>query len=108
MSRNETDGTVYVVDMNDFLEFTLSYSVLQFYPPHTFDYLLSSVDVLLLANNLTVFISPEKGSMNYAVVHKSVVNVISSSLDGSTVTNRQVIYKEPSAVQQNIPMIIQA
>lgn len=61
-----------------------------------------------LTNNLTVFISPEKGSMNYAVVHKSVVNVISSSLDGSTVTNRQVICKEPSVVQQNTPMIIQA
>ncbi|CAC5422554.1 WD repeat-containing protein 54 [Mytilus coruscus] len=61
-----------------------------------------------LTNNLTVFISPEKGSMSYAVVHKSVVNVISSSLDGSTVTNRQVVCKEPSAVQQNTPMVIQA
>lgn len=60
-----------------------------------------------LTNNLTVFISPEKGSMNYAVIHKSVVNVVSSSLDGSTVTNRQVICKEPSAAQQNSSMIMQ-
>lgn len=60
-----------------------------------------------LTNNLTVFISPEKGSMNYAVVHKSVVNVISSTLDGSTVTNRQVVCKEPSTVQQSTPMVIQ-
>lgn len=59
-----------------------------------------------LANNLSALITPEKDSMNYAVVHKAVVNIISSTTDGSAVTNKQVICKEPSATQST-PMILQ-
>ncbi|XP_060073028.1 WD repeat-containing protein 54-like [Ylistrum balloti] len=60
-----------------------------------------------LANNLSALITPEKDSLNYAVVHKAVVNIISSTPDGSTVTNKQVICKEPSATHQTTPMILQ-
>ncbi|XP_033756341.1 LOW QUALITY PROTEIN: WD repeat-containing protein 54-like [Pecten maximus] len=60
-----------------------------------------------LANNLSALITPEKDSLNYAVVHKSVVNIISSTTDGSSVTNKQVICKEPAATHQTTPMILQ-
>ncbi|OWF43963.1 WD repeat-containing protein 54-like [Mizuhopecten yessoensis] len=60
-----------------------------------------------LANNLSALITPEKDSLNYAVVHKAVVNIISSTTDGSSVTNKQVICKEPSATHQTTPMILQ-
>ncbi|KAK3095245.1 hypothetical protein FSP39_012089 [Pinctada imbricata] len=61
-----------------------------------------------LPNNLSVLVTSDKSSLNYAVVHKAVVNIISSTTDGSTVTNRQIICKEPSATQQTTPMVIQA
>ena len=58
-----------------------------------------------LCNNLSVFVNTEKGSLNYAVVHKYLVNIVSSTTDGSQVTNRQVVCKEPS--QQGHSMIMQ-
>ena len=61
----------------------------------------------LLCNNLSVFVNADKGSLNYAVVHKYLVNIISSTTDGSQVTNRQVVCKEPSATQQGHSMIMQ-
>ncbi|KAJ8316879.1 hypothetical protein KUTeg_004783 [Tegillarca granosa] len=61
-----------------------------------------------LSNNLSVLLTEEKKSLNYAVVHKSVVNIVSAATDGSTVTNRHVVCKEPTATQQTTPMIIQA
>lgn len=60
-----------------------------------------------LSNNLSVLLTEEKKSLNYAVVHKSVVNIVSAATDGSTVTNRHVVCKEPTATQQSTPMIIQ-
>lgn len=60
-----------------------------------------------LCNNLSVFINTDRGSLNYAVVHKYLVNIVSSSTDGSQVTNRQVVCKEPSATQQGHSMIMQ-
>lgn len=61
-----------------------------------------------LSNNLSVLVALEKGVLNYAVVHKAVVNIISASTDGSTVNSRNIVCKEPSAAQQSTPMIIQA
>ena len=60
-----------------------------------------------LTNNLSVLVALEKGVLNYAVVHKAVVNIISASTDGSTVNSRNIVCKEPSAAQQSTPMIIQ-
>ena len=60
-----------------------------------------------LCNNLSVFINSDRGSLNYAVVHKYLVNIVSSTTDGSQVTNRQVVCKEPSATQQGNTMIMQ-
>lgn len=60
-----------------------------------------------LSNNLSVLVALEKGVLNYAVVHKAVVNIISASTDGSTVNSRNIVCKEPSAAQQSTPMIIQ-
>ncbi|KAL3863915.1 hypothetical protein ACJMK2_005636 [Sinanodonta woodiana] len=64
--------------------------------------------VSLLANNLTCYINIEKGSLNYASVHRYLVNMVSSTPDGSQVTHKQVMCKEPSAAQQGTSMIIQA
>ena len=58
-----------------------------------------------LANNLSVLVNLEKSTINYAVVHKSAVNVVSMSMDGSTVNHRQVACKEPSATSAS--MILQ-
>ncbi len=50
-----------------------------------------------LANNLSVQVNLEKGIINYAVVHKSVVNLVSQSTDGTALNHRQITCKEPSA-----------
>ena len=50
-----------------------------------------------LNNNLSVLAHPEKGNIQYAIVHKSVVNLVTCALDGSSVSHRQIICKEPSA-----------
>ena len=42
----------------------------------------------------------------YAVVHKSVVNLVSAQMDGSSVNHRQVVCKDPSATQ-SVSMILQ-
>lgn len=60
-----------------------------------------------LTNNLSVLVALDKGVLNYAVVHKAVVNIISASTDGATVNSRNIVCKEPSAAQQSTPMIIQ-
>ena len=59
-----------------------------------------------LCNNLAVNIVPEKKQLNYAVVHKSVVNITCATTDGSSVTGRQVAVKEPSATQ-GLPFVMQ-
>ena len=50
-----------------------------------------------LCNNLSVLVCPEKNTINYAVVHKSVVNLVSVNPDGSGALHRQIICREPSA-----------
>ena len=61
-----------------------------------------------LSNNLSVFVAPEKKQLNYAVIHKSVINISCATTDGSTVTGRQVVCKEPSATQtQGLPFVMQ-
>ena len=61
----------------------------------------------LLCNNLTVLNNVERGSLNYAVVHKYLINMVCTSTDGSQVTHKQVVCKEPSASQQGNSMIMQ-
>lgn len=51
-----------------------------------------------LCNNLSVQVSREKSLINYAVVHKAVVNLVSASTDGASVNHRQIVCKEPSAI----------
>ncbi|XP_064600424.1 LOW QUALITY PROTEIN: WD repeat-containing protein 54-like [Liolophura sinensis] len=60
-----------------------------------------------LCGNLSVFVNKEKNLLNYAVVHKSDVNIVSASTDGSTATHRQVSCKEPSAAYSTV-MVMQA
>ena len=59
-----------------------------------------------LCNNLSVIKSLEKKMIYYAVVHKSVVNLVSALMDGSSVNHRQVVCKDPSATQ-SVSMILQ-
>ncbi|ELT94204.1 hypothetical protein CAPTEDRAFT_224602 [Capitella teleta] len=60
-----------------------------------------------LCNNLSILLNLSKGLISYAVVHKSVVNLISSTTDGSSANHRQVICKEPSATHPST-LVIQA
>ncbi|KAK2168720.1 hypothetical protein NP493_1222g00053 [Ridgeia piscesae] len=60
-----------------------------------------------LANNLSIEVNLEKGIISYATVHKSLVNLVSASLDGTSVNPRQIPCKEPSA-SQGFTMILQA
>lgn len=60
-----------------------------------------------LCNNLSVMAMPEKHQISYAVVHKFVVNFVTGTTDGSSVTSKQVVCKEPSATQAN-PFLMQA
>ena len=60
-----------------------------------------------LCNNLAILVMPDKRQISYAVVHKYAVNVIAAATDGSSVTARQVICKEPSATQGN-PFLMEA
>jgi len=59
-----------------------------------------------LANNLSIEVNLEKGIISYATVHKSLVNLVSASLDGTSVNPRQIPCKEPSA-SQGFTMILQ-
>ena len=59
-----------------------------------------------LANNLSIEVNLEKGIISYATVHKSLVNLVSASLDGTSVNPRQIPCKEPSAAQ-GFTMILQ-
>lgn len=60
-----------------------------------------------LCNNLSILVMPDKRQISYAVVHKYAVNVVAAATDGSSVTARQVICKEPSATQGN-PFLMEA
>lgn len=60
-----------------------------------------------ICNNLSIHVNLEKSIINYAVVHKAVVNLVGAFMDGSTVNHRQVVCKEPSAAHAN-SMIMQA
>lgn len=59
-----------------------------------------------VCNNLSVNVQTKKDRITYAVVHKSVVNITTSSLDGKNITARQVICKEQSSTASCI--VIQA
>ncbi|CAG5133572.1 unnamed protein product [Candidula unifasciata] len=59
-----------------------------------------------LCNNLSVHAVPDKRQINYAVVHKSLVNLISATTDGSSVVGRQILCKEPAATQ-GVPFVMQ-
>ncbi|XP_052227877.1 WD repeat-containing protein 54-like isoform X2 [Dreissena polymorpha] len=61
----------------------------------------------LISNNLTVLNNAEKGSINYAVIHKYLINMVCQSTDGSQVIHKQVMFKEPSAATQGTAMIMQ-
>ena len=50
-----------------------------------------------LCNNLSVVVNEDKRMISYAVVHKSVVNLVTAATDGSSANHRQIICKEPSA-----------
>ena len=50
-----------------------------------------------LCNNLSVQVNQSRNEITYAVVHKSVVNLVSASTDGASVNHRQIVCKEPSA-----------
>jgi len=54
-----------------------------------------------LCNNLSVQLCRENDTVNYAVVHKSVVNILSVAKDGSGSSHRPIICKEPSASHSN-------
>ncbi|WAR22423.1 WDR54-like protein [Mya arenaria] len=43
----------------------------------------------MICNNLTILNNAEKGFLNYAVIHKYLINMICTSTDGSQVTHRQ-------------------
>lgn len=60
-----------------------------------------------LSNNLSILVMSDKRQISYAVVHKYAVNVVSASTDGSSVTAKQVVCKEPSATQGN-PFLMEA
>ena len=60
-----------------------------------------------LANNLSVQVDLKRNVINYAVVHKSVVNLISAATDGSIVNHRQITCKEPSATVHGNTIILQ-
>ena len=60
-----------------------------------------------LCNNLSILVMPDKRQISYAVVHKYAVNVVVAATDGTSVTARQVICKEPSATQGN-PFLMEA
>ncbi|KAK7488695.1 hypothetical protein BaRGS_00019992 [Batillaria attramentaria] len=60
-----------------------------------------------LCNNLSVLVFEDKRQISYAVTHKYAVNVLTASTDGTSVTAKQVVCKEPSATQGN-PFLMQA
>lgn len=49
-----------------------------------------------LYNNLSAQVNLRKNVINYAVIHKSAVNLVTASTDGSTVNHRQIVCKDPS------------
>ena len=49
-----------------------------------------------ICNNLSVQVNLSKNLINYAVAHKSVVNLACAATDGSTVNHKQLVCKEPS------------
>lgn len=57
-------------------------------------------------NNLSVAVQPERELIHYAVVHKSIVNVISSSMDGTSVITKQIACTEQTSTASCI--VIQA
>lgn len=61
----------------------------------------------LICNNLTVLNNADRGFINFAVIHKYLVNMVCTSTDGSQVNHKQVVYKEPSVTQQPAAMITQ-
>ena len=55
-----------------------------------------------LYNNLSILVNPSKKVISYCVVSKSLVNLVSACMDGSTVNHRQIASKDSSN-----PMIFQ-
>lgn len=60
-----------------------------------------------VSNNLSVLVNLEKGLINYAVAHKSVVNLVSALTDGSMANHRQIVCKEPSATTHGNTIVLQ-
>ena len=59
-----------------------------------------------IENNLTVAVDIDKSKIYYASVHRSFVNLVCSSIDGCTATQRQISCEEPSS-NIGFTMIIQ-
>ena len=49
-----------------------------------------------LYNNLSMLVNASKKVISYAVVSKSIVNLVSAFMDGSTVNHRQIVSKDSS------------
>lgn len=62
----------------------------------------------LLSNNLTVQLMLAESSVRYGIVHKTLVDIITASLDGSTVTSKQIYFKDPSVPGSSMQTVMQA
>lgn len=61
----------------------------------------------MLIKNVSSLFNTSKGTASFSVVHKSLVNVVNSSLDGSSHTQNQYVSKEPVA-NGGVIIILQA
>ena len=50
-----------------------------------------------LCKNLSLLVKPDKRQISYAVIHKYTVNIVTASTDGTNVSERQLLCKEPSS-----------
>ena len=55
-----------------------------------------------VSNNLSVYVDVKRSILNYAVVSKHSVNLISASLDGHSVNQRQIVCKEPNSMYPSV------
>lgn len=61
----------------------------------------------LLSNNLTVQLMLAESSVRYGIVHKSLVDIVTASLDGSMVTSKQIYFKDPSVPGSSMQTVMQ-
>ncbi|CAI9718690.1 repeat-containing 54-like [Octopus vulgaris] len=62
----------------------------------------------LLSNNLTVQVLLSESSVRYGIVHKTLVDIVTASLDGSMVTSKQIYFKDPSVPGSSMQTVMQA